>query len=275
MNRIILYIVVLVLLFSTLHYMASTNVSLTQLDLTVPMKNSQQHVIINPNTVSRGGNEIYLNVKNTSSSQSISRGGGNSINEENWLHKILGVILGILSAVSMLIKFLIDLTIIRIPQPSINETSVNENQIVVNPLHTLMVILLSATLTVVLLYLSNSNIRLRKHAHRLPTKHRIRLEPSGVIGHSLDFSDIRSAITSSFQHLYHLAHEKLGLDEARTPREIALEFEEIDLGDEAWLIVSAYEELKYGGRVPGWLTLKDLREAVGIIDGKIMKWSNR
>ncbi len=276
MNKIILYIVSLILLFSILHYMVFTSIPLTQLDLSVPIENNYQQIIVNRGTESKRDSEIHLNITSTYSPPSISRGKDKSLKEEGWLHKILGVILSILSAISMFIKFLIDLTVIRVPQPSINETSINGSKIVMNPLHMFIVLLLSVALTItLLLYLSRSSIKIRKRANSASSRRGLRLGSLEVIDHNLDFKDIRSAIITSFQHLYYLARDKLGLDEAKTPREIALEFEKIALGDEAWLIVSAFEELKYGDKMPEWLTLKDLREAVSIIDGKIMKWSNQ
>ncbi len=276
MNRIILYVAALLLLFSVMHYIVSTSTSLTTLNLTIPVVNRQQDTTIRPAIIYRKGNNgTDSNITIAFTPYSVSRGKDKE-NKEDLFHKILGVILGVLSAISMFIKFLIDLTIIRIPQPQINETKANVSSVNVNPLNIVIVLTLSAALSIVLLLLSSRrNIRLRKYVKTLEASRRARLGFAESRGRGLDFNDIRSAIISSFQHLYVLARENLGLSDAKTPREIAMGFEEMGIGDEAWLIASAFEELKYGGKVPSWLSLKDLREAVSTIDGKIMKWSNR
>lgn len=277
LNKTIVYIMILVLFFSILHYTTSNTITLIQLNLTVPMKNNRQYIVTNSNTVPIKKNiEIHPNYTNIHLSSSINKDKNRNLNEENWLRKILSAILSILSVISMFIKFLIDLTIIRVPRPTINETGVSENRVVVNPMYMSIVLTLSIALTIVLLlYLSHSNIRLRKRIDLLPAKSRSQQKPLEITYQGLDFRDIRSAILSSFQYLYRLARERLYLDEARTPREMALEFEKIALGDEAWLIVSAFEELKYGGRTPSWITLKDLKEAVNTIVGKIMKCNSQ
>ena len=271
-----IYIVAVVLLFVLLHYSVLTSTPLTQLNITIPVSGHNENIIVKTsNTSSR---PVNTNITNTNIPYRVTfeKSRSNSLRRRDWLQSILAAILGVLAAISLFIKFLLDLTIIRIPQPQINEANVNEGMVYVNPLNMVIVVVLSLVVaTIIILLLTRSHAKLRRRYVPRLGRGRISIEPLEKIDYNLDFKDLRTAIISSFRYLYFLSLEKLGLSEARTPREVALEFDKLGLANEAWLIVSAFEELKYGKRIPKWITLKDLREAVRSIEGKILQWSNQ
>ncbi len=271
-----IYIIAVVLLFALLHYSVLTSAPLTQLNITIPVSGHNKNTIVETSNIS--SRPVNTNITNTNIPYRVTfeKSRSNSLRRRDWLQGILAAILGVLATISLFIKFLLDLTIIRIPQPQINEANVNERAVYVNPLNMVIVVVLSLAVAIIII-LSLTRLRVKLGRYYVPRlgRERISVEPLEKIDYNLDFKDLRTAIISSFRYLYFLSLEKLGLSEARTPREVALELDKIGLADEAWLIVSAFEELKYGKRIPKWITLKDLREAVRNIEGKILQWSNQ
>lgn len=69
---------------------------------------------------------------------------------------------------------------------------------------------------------------------------------------------LSEAIIEAFKIIYSIALEKLSADESNTHREIAKLYDEVGLGDEAKVIVSAFEKLRFRRVVPKKTSLEEI-----------------
>ena len=286
-SRVSVYLLVLVfvLLFTLAYYMPYYSGGFGKIAYEHPVVVEKPKPLFT--SVSRKTN-IYIPLVNNTSSMGVKEnvsGFWKNLRDVWWIKALTQVFLSIMSIISSIIKFLIDLTIIDIPRPSVHEVSGEVNTtVLVNPRRLLMVGVLGLISAIILLaIITRSRLKkydmtgyfLSKRFEEFSSEELVDKARYNISLLDLKEKDISKIILHAFSRVYSWGKELLGIGESITPRELAYLYDVKGLSDKVWVISSAFEELKYGKRIPSWVNVNDILGALRDVEVKIREWSSK